>query len=351
MRSAIESRLHKTWYGTRRPGLLLLALEQVYRLLSTVRRGLGRLAAARDLEGMPVVVVGNLAAGGSGKTPLVIRLCELARDCGLRPGVVSRGYGRRRREPLRVSKDHSAADVGDEPLLIARRCAVPVQVDADRERAVRALLRDGVDVVFADDGLQRASLPRALELCVVDERRGLGNGHQLPAGPLREPAARLHSVDYVVHHGGPVPHRAAGSAGARGPFAVEMHLRPGDLHRVGGEGRMSLEALRQEPGEIHAVAGIADPGRFFDMLAGLGVAVTQHGFADHHRFCAMDFSAIPEGAMIVMTEKDAVKCDGLGLPNAWFLRVDAVLGDRFEAAIKVRLLDLAGAARGKAGRG
>lgn len=346
MRAAIENRLNRTWYGDKRPGWILGALEIIYRLVSGMQRRLARLARSRDLENRPIVVVGNLAAGGSGKTPVVIRLCELATECGLRPGVVSRGYGRTGSEPLRVTASYSASRTGDEPLLIARRCGVPVQVDANRERATRVLFNDGVDIVIADDGLQRASLPRLIEICVIDERRGIGNGRQLPAGPLRESPARLKTVDYVVHHGQPAIRAGSEGQSGRGPFAVEMHLRPSQAIHLTDEQTIALDQLGQLDAKVHAVAGIADPERFFSMLAGMGIKVTQHPFPDHHHFNAADFDDIPEGDMILMTEKDAVKCIGLDLPNAWYLPVDAMLGDRFEAAIKARFIELAGARGG-----
>lgn len=333
MRSAIESRLNRAWYGAGQPGWLLRALSFAYGVLSAGHRKLARLLRARDLDGKPIIVVGNLAAGGSGKTPLVIRLCELALECGLKPGVVSRGYGRSHKRPLRVSAQHSAAEAGDEPLLIARRCGVPVQVDANRERAARSLFDEGVDIVIADDGLQRLSLPRAVELCVVDGHRGLGNGRLLPAGPLREPASRLGSVDYVVRHGG--PQRA--DRLEEDPAEVGMSLEPGPARRLEGEETMGLDAVRDAETESHAVAGIADPERFFGMLSGLGIRPVCHPFPDHHRFSANDFDVIPEGAMILMTEKDAVKCAGLGLRNAWYVPVDAVLDERFEKALRTRL--------------
>ena len=187
MRAAIESSLNKTWYGTRPPGVLLTSLEKLYRYLSGAQRARALAQRAADLEAKPIVVVGNLTAGGAGKTPLVIRLCELALECGLRPGVISRGHGRSAKGAVRVSASNTAAEAGDEPLMIASRLGVAVMVDVNREQAARTLFDEGVDMVISDDGLQRLSLPRVLEFCVVDEQRGFGNGRLLPAGPLREP--------------------------------------------------------------------------------------------------------------------------------------------------------------------
>ncbi len=192
-------RLQETWYGDRKPGLLLSALERVYAGVSASRRERSR--PDPTLVGRPIIVVGNITAGGTGKTPLVIRLCELLQEAGLSVGVISRGYGRSSSGAVTVTRDTAPGEGGDEPVLIARRCGVTVHVDEDREAAAHAAFAAGADVVLADDGLQRSSLPRAMELCVVDGARGFGNGRLLPAGPLREPIERLARVDWVVRNG------------------------------------------------------------------------------------------------------------------------------------------------------
>lgn len=330
MRSRLEQSLNKIWYGDKNPGIFLSLLEKIYRVGFALSQRLGRLRRPADLEGMPILVVGNLNAGGSGKTPMVIRLCELALSCGLNPGVVSRGYGRRSKGALRVTVDSDASETGDEPLLISRRCKVPVQVDSDRESAARILFDDLVDLVICDDGLQRARLPRFLEICVVDQSRGFGNGRQLPAGPLREPVSRLETVDFVVEH------LAAGHYPEL-PDGHSMCLRPGKLVQLNGTETMELATLKTQASEIHAIAGIARPERFFTMLEREGINARCHPFPDHHRFRSSDFNTIPVGSMIIMTEKDAVKCQNLALKNAWYVPVNATLSNELEAALIQKL--------------
>jgi tetraacyldisaccharide 4'-kinase len=330
VRARLERRLNQTWYGKQPPGLLLRLAEQAYRGAAAMARSLNALRKARDLEGRPIIVVGNLTAGGAGKTPLVIRLCALAADCGLRAGVVSRGYGRRGTEPLWVEADSDAALAGDEPLLIARRAGVPVRVDARRERALRALFERGLDIAIADDGLQRTQMPRSLEICVVDAERGFGNGHLLPAGPLRESTARLDGFDFVVEHAAmPGPNAPTGR--------YQMHLQAGALRTLDGRLELSVETLRATGRALHAVAGIARPERFFATLERLGLAATNHALPDHHRFERSDFAQFPRDSIIIMTEKDAVKCRHLGLENAWCLPVSAVLEPRLETALAAAL--------------
>ena len=333
MRAALERRLNTTWYGEAPPGVLLTLMERLYRYSSARARSRSLANHARDLVAKPIVVVGNLTAGGSGKTPLVISLCELARECGLRAAVISRGYGRSGKGHIVVSRQHTAKDVGDEPLLIARRTGVPVVVDASRERAARALFEDNVDIIISDDGLQRLSLPRMLEFCLVDGQRGFGNGHLLPAGPLREPVSRLQSVDFVVHH-------LADEMAASDMGDYRMHLKAGPLHQLDGDETRSLDEVKEDAAPIFAVAGIARPGRFFEMLTAMGLHAGTRAFPDHHRYQKSDFDNVPPGSMILMTEKDAVKCQGMGLSNAWYVPVDAVLHDSFKKAIMQRFREL-----------
>lgn len=333
MRARFEHRLNQTWYGDRRPGPLLLVLEQVYRGIAAVARRVNARRRARDLQGKAIIVVGNLTAGGAGKTPLVIRLCELAAAQGLRAGVASRGYGRDSREALWVEAASNPEQAGDEPVLIAARAGVPVRVDARRERAARALFARGVDLVISDDGLQHARLPRALEICVVDAARGFGNGRLLPAGPLREPATRLERVDYVVEQGGGAGELAAGRH--------RMRLEPGPFRSLQGDEELSASALEARERPVYAVAGMARPERFFDTLSALGIAATPVPFPDHHRFRLKDFEGIRGKGTIVMTEKDAVKCRRLGLDDAWSLPVSASLDVELEAALARDMRQLA----------
>ena len=276
---------------------------------------------------VPVIVVGNITAGGTGKTPLVIALVEHLIARGLHPGVVSRGYGGRGKYPMEVCAASRPQEVGDEPLMIMRRTGCPVVVSPDRVQAVRYLLNThACDLVVADDGLQHYALDRTLEIAVVDGERGLGNGLCLPAGPLREPPSRLQEVDLVVVNG---------ELKCSIDTAVQMQgmrLEPSRLVDImTGEElppEQLVEALIKQTGDnlVHAMAGISHPARFFNLLKQLGCVVIPHVFADHHPFHPQEFLFAGEHP-IIMTEKDAVKFDkSLRLPGTfWYLEVTAEL--------------------------
>lgn len=316
---SLETHLTRRWYG--RPGWLWLLwpLEGLYRALTALRRAAyrrGWLASWR--APVPVLVVGNIAVGGTGKTPVVIALCQALREAGWRPGIVSRGYGA---QPLAfphlVEAGDDAAVAGDEPLLLARRSQCLVVIAPDRASAVRELLRgQRCDVVICDDGLQHYALARDIELVVIDGGRGLGNRHCLPVGPLREPAARLAAVDALLINGGDGP------AG----LGHRFQLRPTALVQLATGRRLAVEEWPQDQRRVHAVAGIGNPGRFFTTLRQLGFDVAEHPKPDHHRFTAADFS-FGDDLPVIMTEKDAVKCTGLDDPRLWYLAVDAALPD------------------------
>lgn len=263
---------------------------------------------------VPVLVVGNVTVGGTGKTPLVIALARRARERGLTVVVISRGYGGRVQDyPYVVRAEDEAGRVGDEPVLIARRAGVPVILDPRRDRALaEAVSRYQPDLVISDDGLQHYALPRSAEIVVIDARRGLGNGRCLPAGPLREPAGRLEQVDFLVANGGDWP------------GALTMHLIADPLVRLCDGESLDAQAFRARFGAVHGVAGIGHPQRFFQTLAALGLTVTPHAFADHHRFTLEDL-AFGDGRPVIMTEKDAVKCQDFNDPRLWMLPVRAGL--------------------------
>lgn len=265
---------------------------------------------------LPVVVIGNLVAGGAGKTPLTLWLAQQLRMRGRRPGIVSRGYGRTDESVRKVGADATAETVGDEPLLLARRSGCPVAVGADRVAAARVLLaaHPDCDLILCDDGLQHYRLQRDVEIAILD-RRGLMNGWPLPAGPLREPASRLRSVDAVVRHD-------CAADLPRGAAAFRMRLRGDRFYRL------DAPDMQAGPGELaglrlHAVAGIGEPQRFFDHLAALGLGFESHAYPDHHRYAAADLRFT--GDAILMTEKDALKCAGLSTLPIWVLPVDAVV--------------------------
>jgi len=277
--------------------------------------------------GVPVIAIGNLTVGGSGKTPLAIHVAELLKSRRWMPAIVSRGYGGTARAPRGVSLASDPAEVGDEPVLMARRSGCPVWVGAQRAAVVAALRRahPECDVVILDDGLQHYALRRDLEIAVVDARR-FGNGFMLPAGPLREPRTRLWTVDAVIAHG---TDRVKGYA---------MRLEGEEVHRAtDARERRPLQSFAGQ--RVHAVAGTGDPKRFFLHLARLGVTAVPHPFPDHHPFRAADLE-FGDAAPVLMTEKDAVKCKRFAKPHHWVLPVRAVPDPAFDEWLQRRLGEL-----------
>ena len=312
MRQRLESWLLDNWYATDKdPNLLLRALEPVYRCLAGLRR---RLIRPGKLQ-RPVIVVGNLTTGGSGKTPLVIALCHLLQQNGVTPGVISRGYGRSDTNNRRVTEHDDAAVIGDEPLLIFRRTGAAVAVASKRIEAAALLEDEDIDILIADDGLQHYQLPRSIEICVIDGQRRFGNGHLLPAGPLRESQDQLEHVDFLVCNGGQ-------------PEDGEhlMKLTGNTVTRLADGQQESL--IDWVGRKVDAIAAIGYPDRFFAMLREAGIEVSEKGYPDHYQYQPDDFANRSTRAL-VMTEKDAVKCSGFGLQDAWYLSVDAELPDDF----------------------
>jgi len=319
----VKERLLQNWYRADwQPPLALRLPAHLFRRLAALRRQAYARGWLRVYRApLPVIVVGNITVGGSGKTPLVIWLVETLRQAGLRAGVVSRGYGGRARQwPQAVEPHSDPVLVGDEPVLIAHRTACPVMVAPDRGAAIRALLaHHELDVIVADDGLQHYAMARDLEIAVIDGQHRLGNGWCLPAGPLREPAARLATVDWVVNNGGPAE---TGEYLMRLEMAQAINLRSG----------------RQRPlrdfGPVHAVAGIGHPQRFFAQLHQQGLRLTPHPFADHHRYTAQELALDGE---VLMTEKDAVKCRHFAHERLWYVPVQARLEPEFKTTLLARL--------------
>ena len=320
------------WYQPgREPPLPARALAGVYAGVTGMRRKLyarGLLRAQRVAA--PVLVVGGIVAGGSGKTPLVLALVERLRAAGWNPGVATRGYGREQpKVPLWVDARTAPALAGDEPLLIARRSGVPVRADRDRVAAARALIGAGCDVVVCDDGLQHYRLARDIEIEVIDGARRYGNARLLPAGPLREPAGRGARCDFRVLNLG------SGDGGSEAGFGEwPMQLHPGEVRALAGGRPLPLAAFHGR--RVHAVAGIGDPERFFSMLRALGIGVVPHPFPDHHAYTAQDF-AFGNELPVLMTEKDAVKCDGFADPRLHVVPVQARLPEAFWIALLDRL--------------
>jgi len=318
------------WQSRKLKSRLLLPLAVLFAAVAAARRGAWKSGLLRSRHpGLPVIVVGNITAVGTGKTPLVLWLARFLQDRGMHPAIVSRGYGAARTDPRPVPPDGSAADYGDEPCLMARRAACPVWVGADRAAAAIALrgAHPDVDVILSDDGLQHYRLARDFEIAVIDGARGLGNGWPLPAGPLREPPSRLAGVDAVVINGG--------DAGGDFPQALKMRLQ-GDRFRNLARPQQVVTAAHFRGVHVHAVAGIGNPQRFFGQLRGLGLECSEHSFPDHHPYRAADL-AFGDNAPVVMTEKDAVKCTAFATNHHWALIVDAEVDARLGELVTARL--------------
>ena len=322
------------WYDGSTPPWHARVLSAVYGAVTAFRRKAYRGGVLRRRQaGVPVIVVGNITAGGSGKTPLVVALVERLRAEGWTPGVASRGHGRADEATARwVEASSDPAQVGDEPLLIARRTGAKVRVDRDRLAAARALAGAGCDVVVCDDGLQHYRLARDIEIEVQDLRRGYGNGRLLPAGPLREPVERAADCDFRVLNLGV----AADGAAQRGAGFGEwpMHLQVGAARPLHGGRPQPLSAFAGQ--RVHAVAGIGDPERFFSMLRAAGLGVVPHAFPDHHAYVQADF-AFGSQLPVLMTEKDAVKCTAFADARSFMVPVDSALPEAFWIALLDRL--------------
>ena len=318
--------LESMWYGPRAWGRVLAPLSLPYAAAVRVRRGLFRRGMRPSHRiGAPVVVVGNIAVGGTGKTPLVIWLVRRLRAHGYRPGVICGGYrGRASDWPRRVREDSDPAEVGDEAVLVAKRCGCPVVAGPDRVAAARSLLRGtGCDVVLCDDGLQHYRLARDVEIAVLDGRRRHGTGWCLPAGPLREPVSRLDTVDFVVVKG----------AARSGEYRMNL---TGRILRQVADDSVAADPAELSPRRVHAVAGIGNPAPFFERLRDLGLRITPCTFPDHHPFSARDFEFGDERP-VVMTEKDAVKCRGFASRRYWYLPVEAEVDPSLELDLLARL--------------
>jgi tetraacyldisaccharide 4''-kinase len=310
-------RLDHYWYSLNPVALLLLPLSWLFCTLVALRRMAYRHGwLPSERLPVPVVVVGNITVGGSGKTPLVIWLAQWLQRQGYRPGIISRGYGGLAAQwPQPVTADADPRLVGDEPVLIAQRSGCPMAVGPDRVAAGRLLLQQhDCNIIISDDGLQHYRLARDVEIAVVDGARRLGNGFCLPAGPLREAPARLGSIDLQVGNG----------AAEAGEFL--MTLQPQLAVQLHGGARQPLEQFRGR--RVHAVAGIGNPVRFFQLLRDHGISVIEHPFPDHYRYSVADVQ-FGDGLPVLMTEKDGVKCRAYGDEHLWAVAVAAQLPDAF----------------------
>nr|WP_220495646.1 tetraacyldisaccharide 4'-kinase [Oceanospirillum sediminis] len=323
--------LQDAWYSRARWPLLLWPLEKLY--LALAARDQKKKLQKQWQAPVPVIVVGNITVGGTGKSPLVAALVDYLKQKGWKPGVISRGYGGKSDHyPVLVTPETDTGVVGDEPVMLAGQTGVPVVVDPDRSRAARYLLSEtSCDLIISDDGLQHLSLGRDLELVVIDGQRQLGNQHCLPVGPMREPASRLKTVDYIVVNGNGSP----GKYFDKTP--VQMSLKPLQWRQpVSGE---CLE-IGQRPfhHSVRAIAGIGNPQRFFNTLEQLGLTVSGQSFPDHYYFSRDDVAA--NGSPVVMTAKDAVKCAAWLTEEHWVLDVSAAVDPVIMQDIHQKLLTI-----------
>lgn len=304
--------LQAHWYRKTIVSLVLLPVSWLYLALVTLRRTMYRAGLIRvNRVPAPVIVIGNITVGGTGKTPLVMWLAQRLQAQGYKPGIVSRGYGARARDyPVYVTARSEPAEVGDEPLLLARHCTCPVIVDPRRARAARKLADERhCDVIISDDGLQHYGMARDFEIAVIDGERRFGNGYCLPAGPLRESLARLRAVQARVTNGAP----RTGELG--------MQLRAVCFKSViTPENERDLSSFAGQ--RVHGLAGIGHPQRFFRQLRELDIDVVEHAYADHYHYRREDIE-FGDAAPVIMTEKDAVKCQGFADQRHWYLAIEA----------------------------
>lgn len=333
MGTKASNRWVEAWYRGSIWLYALLPLTGLFRVIATMRRRYLRRFAQRKLT-VPVLVVGNISVGGTGKTPVIIALVHHLRTRGYKPGVISRGYGARAPSyPLVVTEETPVQHSGDEPLLIAQATGCPVCVDPDRVAAGERLVALGCDIILSDDGLQHYRLGRDLEIAVVDAERRFGNGWCLPTGPLREPISRLRQVDWVLVNGG-----APGAMEDIPGKGVAMTLRPDHWRRFGEQEPLPLDYFEQGT-RVHAVAGIGNPQRFYQTLRSLGIAPLEHDFPDHHQYTLEELQ-FTEPWPVVMTAKDAVKCRAFAEPEWHWLEVSSQLPETFWLSFDQRVAAL-----------
>ncbi|NOY66280.1 MAG: tetraacyldisaccharide 4'-kinase [Gammaproteobacteria bacterium] len=317
-------RLDEYWYQPNLVSLILTPVSWIFRLLVALRRYFYNIGLLNSTQmPVPVIIIGNITVGGSGKTPLIIALVKLLKHAGYLPGVISRGYGGKASSwPQQVRADSDPQMVGDEPVLISQNCDVPMAVGPDRVAAAEQLLKyHDCDVILSDDGLQHYALKRDIEMVVIDGIRRFGNGLCLPAGPLREPQKRLSSADFIVTNG----------LAMRMEYPMQL-----EVYNV-----INLKTGKQQPlsdfagKTVHAVAGIGNPDRFFNQLKKKQINVITHPFIDHFAFSANDLE-FQDDIPVFMTEKDAVKCQQFVTDNMWVVPVQVKLDER----LSFRLLSM-----------
>lgn len=318
--------LINSWYQPQPIRWLLWPLSLLYQAILQFRKGLFRLSILKQRHlPVPVIIVGNITIGGTGKTPFVIWLAKQLQQAGYRPGIISRGYGGKAETyPQSVTPDSDPAIVGDEPIIISRHTKCPMVVAPDRFAAGKILLQHyDCNIIISDDGLQHYALGRDIEIVIVDGQRQFGNQLCLPAGPLREPISRLQNVDFIVEN--------QGSADANYTMILSQ------LNAVNLADPTKTQTLLSFTGQcVHAIAGIGHPQRFFDQLTAQGLHVISHAFDDHHFFQPIDLD-FKDDKPIIMTEKDAVKCQRFAGNNTWYIPIEATISGKLDQHILQKL--------------
>jgi tetraacyldisaccharide 4'-kinase len=317
--------------------ILLIPLSWIFYVIIQVRKYLYSIGCLKSTRlNVLVIVVGNITVGGTGKTPMVIWLAEQLKLAGFNPGIISRGYGGTSKLATAVNASSNPQQVGDEPVLIAKRTGCPMFVGANRVAAGQALLKTNpqCNVIISDDGLQHYALQRDVEIALVNSNQQFGNQLLLPAGPLREKLSRLKSVDAIVDSG----------RGADFGYFFKDEMPPVFNMQVQGETFESLNdpqftqsASNFADKNLVAIAGIGNPERFFNQLSNLGLQFESKAFADHHQFTVQDLTEF-SGKTILMTEKDAVKCSALTTTDAWYLPVTAMINDSSQVSLIILIL-------------
>ena len=324
LQTRLSEWLQSVWYQKKAGGHWLLPVSWIFQQVSRLRRCCYKIGLFNvERLPVPIIIIGNISVGGTGKTPLIIWLAGFLQKAGFKPGIISRGYGGQARQwPQRVDAESDAGQVGDEALVIFQKSQCPMVVGPVRVDDAKLLLREyACDVILSDDGLQHYALARDIEIAVIDGERRFGNGHCLPAGPLREPISRLNEVDLKICNGAAQP--GEHSMRIEGDIAVNMAT---------GEHRPLAEFQRQQ---CHALAGIGNPQRFYTLLMNNGIAHQTHSFPDHYDYQAADIQ-FPDNKPVLMTEKDAVKCTAFVTQKHWYIPVRANPDPKFSE----RLLQL-----------
>jgi tetraacyldisaccharide 4'-kinase len=317
--------------------ILLIPLSWIFLVIISVRKSLYSLGWVKSTRlSVPVIVIGNITVGGTGKTPVVIWLAEQLQLAGFKPGIISRGYGGTSKLATQVFANSNPMLVGDEPVLITKRTACPLFVGANRAAAGQALLQANpqCNVIISDDGLQHYALQRDVEIALVNSNLQFGNQHLLPAGPLREKISRLASVDAIIDSASILECKSTIEFPVKGnvlPPIFNMQLYGEIFESIDGS-RMAQAARYFSDKNLVAIAGIGNPERFFNQLTNLGLQFERKVFADHYAFTAQDLMQF-SGKTILMTEKDAVKCSTISIADAWYLPVTATVSNSNQASL------------------